>query len=524
VWDESLCIFQGIFNDGPELSRDPAERDYYVAPLIPIWDALLNSKVVHGSMIWAWSDDVFQVPGRGSEFGRGQTRIHDVDRLYGSPGKGLVGDAPWGVVDGWRRKKPEFWHTKKLQSPVKVETLQVTLPVSGGPLRIRIQNRYHFTNLAELTLAWKLGDEQGQLHPAVSPQQVAEIGIPAKQASTSSCYLEVGLLDSEGRLVDQERIRIATDASRVRERRENLVFRNYVGHRAGTESHRLVSADAHLQIHQEKLLEGDLVTIRGQDFELTFEKDGSAIRRFLVHGQVLLYETLVPHILPVDPSRSELPSPWTWQPVRPIVVAQHGEDILVTASICYREVAGTLAHRIMPGGDLIVAYDLKYSGPDLHAREIGMRLGIPPWMNTLHWERKGEWSVYPEDHIGRNSGKAPVHSGADGAVPPNDPFSQDNSPLGTNDFRSTKRHFTRALLAGPDGYGLSILSDGRQHLRAVAKPDHIAIHVCDWFGGTASKAPEWYLNYGKGHLLRTNDNLKGTLHVKPVSMNGRLLS
>jgi beta-galactosidase len=494
VWDESLCIFQGIFDDGPELSRDPGERDYYIAPLIPIWDALLKSKVIQGSMIWAWSDDIFQVPERGSEFGRRQTRVHDVDLLYASPGKGVVGDAPWGVVDGWRRKKPEFWHTKKLQSPIKVKTLQVTTG-SGNPIRLRVHNRYHFTNLAELTLAWRLGNEHGQLHPQVSPQEIAEIEIPAQQL-TAGNDLEVEFLDSAGKLVDRERIRIETTL----------------------ESKRAARAARPLEIRaEEKLLEGDLAVIRGGDFEIAFENDGSAIRRFNVQGRPLLYETPIPHILPIAPSDSEIPSPWTWQAVRPIAVTRESENILVTTSIRYLDVKGNLLYRVMPAGDLVLTYDLKYSGPDLHAREIGIRLGIPPWMSILYWERKGEWSAYPEDHIGRNLGQAQIHSSVARTVPPAGAFSQDDAPVGTNDFRSTKRYFTRAVLAGPDGYGLSILSDGRQHVRAIAKPDYIAVHVCDWFGGTASKAQEWYLNYGKGRLLKTGDLLSGTVHLKPVS-------
>jgi beta-galactosidase len=199
------------------------------------------------------------------------------------------------------------------------------------------------------------------------------------------------------------------------------------------------------------------------------------------------------------------------------VVTREGEDILVKTRIHYREVEGKLLYRVMPAGDLVLTYDLKYSGPDLYAREIGIRFGIPPWMSTLYWERKGEWSAYPEDHIGRNLGTAQIHSGVACIVPPAGPFSQDDAPVGTNDFRSTKRYFTRVDLGGPDGYGLSILSDGRQHLRAIATPNYIAVHVCDWFGGTASKAEEWYLNYGKGRLIKTGDALSGRVHLKPIS-------
>jgi beta-galactosidase len=495
VWDESLCIFQGIFRDGPELCRDPGDRDYYIVPLIPIWDALLASKVIQGSMIWAWSDDIFQVPQRASEFGRHQTRVHDVDRVYSVPGNGVVGDAPWGVVDGWRRKKPEFWHIKKLHSPVKVKSLVISPPSHGSPLRVQVHNRYEFTNLAELRTKWELGDEHGEIRPRIAPQQTGEIQIRVRQRVVPGDNLKIRFLDPTGRLVDEERIQI-----------ESCSKPSFPA-RAATP----------LEVCEEKLLEGNLVTIRGESFEIAFERDGSAIRRFLVDGRMLLYETLLPHILSTDPVQPEMPSPWSWQPVKPTVMARKGSEILVKTVIRYREVEGSLVYRIAPAGDVFAIYDLQYLGPELHAREIGLRFGVPPWMDTLHWLRNGEWSTYPSEHIGRNEGEVRAYSEVKSQVPPKGSFSQDNSAMGTNDFRSVKRHFTHASFISPEGYGLSVVSDGTQHMRATVKPDHIAVHVCDWYGGTASRAEEWYLNYGKGRLLKAGDTLKGVLHLKPIS-------
>jgi beta-galactosidase len=81
MWDESLGIFQGIWGDWDKLARDPGDGDYYVQPLVDVWSAFSNSKTVHGSFIRAWSDDLFLVPGRASEYGTYYTDGHGVDRV-----------------------------------------------------------------------------------------------------------------------------------------------------------------------------------------------------------------------------------------------------------------------------------------------------------------------------------------------------------------------------------------------------------------------------------------------------------
>ena len=40
------------------------------------------------------------------------------------------------------------------------------------------------------------------------------------------------------------------------------------------------------------------------------------------------------------------------------------------------------------------------------AREIGLGFSVPRDCEVLRWERRGDWSVYPEDHIGRTKGEA----------------------------------------------------------------------------------------------------------------------
>ncbi len=492
IWDESLCVFQGLWGDGPELWQDPGDRDYWIAPLIPVWNAVLKSQFVQGSMIWAWADDMFQVPGSGSEYGRNVTMAHTSDDLYRVPGKGVAGDAPWGVVDGWRRKKPEFWDLKKLYSPVKILTLQVPTPESRSPLHLQVQNRYEFTNLSELTLAWQANQESGELHADIAPGQTADVAIPLRGPVSSGEHVQVRFTNASGGWVDEEQILVGEEIK-------------HVPTALGTDS---------LAVHEERILSGTAFCVVGHDFEIAFDKDGTGIKRMIVGGKEVLYETPSLHILPADPSLSDLPSPWTWKPSGPVELTHDGDSVVVTAAGKYRDADGKFIYRVNPAGELTVNYSFTYLGPEVHAREIGLRFGVPPWMDTLAWKRRGEWTAYPPDHIGRNEGSAKAHSGVNLSVPPANAYSQDDSPMGTNDFRSTKRNLEHASITSTDGSGIFIESTGRQHLRASVESDRIAIFLSDWFGGTASQADEWMKNYGTGRVVKSKDRVEGELRLR----------
>ena len=119
LYDEGLAIFQG---DGPQfynLDLDPGLRDYWVVPHVETLRQLLGIEHQLGTMIFAWSDDLFLIPGRGrNEYGRlNWSRPHFADRVYHMPGRGIVGEPPWGIVDGWRRPRPEWWLTKNSSRP-----------------------------------------------------------------------------------------------------------------------------------------------------------------------------------------------------------------------------------------------------------------------------------------------------------------------------------------------------------------------------------------------------------------------
>ena len=497
LWDESFCIFQGrLWGDTRETWLDPGDRDYYIAPLIDVWDAVQTSKNVQGSMIWAWVDDIFLVPGRDSEYGRGGIGRpeHPLDGIYHMPGRGIVGDAPWGFVDGWRRRKPEFWHIKMLMSPVHLRDRDLPRWKPGQPAVFTVDNRYEFTNLSELSLEWSLGNQHGIIHPDVAPHSAGQVTVPVGPQTKSADILSLRFVDRKGQLVIPHRMQL--------------------GVADAVSAPQAKAAPLHY-LHENYWLGGTMERFLGENFEIAFDGSNGRIRRALVNRHSVLYETPKLHVLPIESTLNEFPIYETWRLIKPLEIHPAGDDYEVIEMGTYRDFAGELRFRITPQGSVKVSYDFTYTGTDTRAREIGLQFGVPLWCDKLQWRRVGEWTVYPDDHIGRNDGIAMAHAPAPQPVPPTQPFAQDDTPLGTNDFRSTKRHFVFASLEDKDGYGIGIEAIGTQHFRASVAGDVIEVNVNDWFGGVAAAAwGEWWQNYGQGRELRSDDPNEGVSHNK----------
>ena len=74
--------------------------------------------------------------------------------------------------------------------------------------------------------------------------------------------------------------------------------------------------------------------------------------------------------------------------------------------------------RMDDAGDIEFRYEFTYNGPDLWVREIGLDFELPLAFDKLSWDRKAEYSYYPDDHIGRPQGEAVAHPAVPQTVPP----------------------------------------------------------------------------------------------------------
>ncbi len=250
LWDESYGPYQGAFYDHADLYLDPGIRDYYVEPLIACYRKFIESKVVQGLQIWAWADDMFCPPNMSQENGRGWIHEHFSEELYRIAGRGLCGDAPWGVVDSWRRRKPEFWIVKKLHTPVKLPETPLPMPEAGAAIRVPVQNFYDFTDLSELKIDWQLGSRKGTLKASLPPRTAGELLIDAGTPAPGD-VLAVNFRNAKGQLVDCYRLPIGkamgTPAPTVQE-----------------------SSPVPLRIYSRTRLNGDTTFVNGTNFEARF--------------------------------------------------------------------------------------------------------------------------------------------------------------------------------------------------------------------------------------------------------------
>ncbi len=495
LFDESFAPFQGIWSDAGETWIDPGIRDDYATPLRPIWDAMMKSRATQGSQIWAWSDDLFLVPGRGLEYGRRSTPVHFVEEAYAMDGRGIVGDAPWGLVDGWRRTKPEYWIVRKLHSPVRVEESPIAAPRQGEPLKVEVENQFDFTDLRELSIAWALGAEHGQLVPeaSIAPHARGTLSIAAKRAPREGDLLELAFRSARGEPIDE--------------------FRVPIGRRVAPVAPVEHAQAAPLAIREESTLAGRATRVIGGSFELAIDRDSGLLRRAVAFGDPVLVELPSLHVLVSSRPFADLPDRSTWH-VRRTDVRMDGELAIVEVDGSYEHFDGRYQLSIEPSGAITAAARFRYDGPELFAREIGQRLALPREFDTLDWSRRAEWGVYPVDHVGRPLGRARAFYAHACERPPIWPWSQDDSPLGSNDFRSTKRHVDWAVLSRPSGTALEIVGRDEQSARAMVESDRVALFALDHYGGTGARLGEWESNYGRGRSLKGGETIESVVRFE----------
>ena len=463
-----------------EIAADPGVRDEYGRGFERMWERIFGSAKVIGGAIWSGIDDVFYLP----------------------TGK-AVGYGEWGPIDGWRREKPEYWHIKKSYSPVKVRPEHVPVPAAGAPIVLQVENRHDFTNLSECGIVWRLGDETGRAAMDLAPRRSGILRIRPKTADLAGKTLRIDITSPRGFLIDSYEIAVGEGRS------ELPPFRN--------------PAPSSISLKADPAT----YTVAANAFAWAFDRKTGAILRAEADGApvvaggpalVLLPQTTGPCVtdfsLDIKPF-NDVCGEWQAETVE---AREDGGSVVVTVKGRYREAEGWYKARFDGTGKADFEYEFK-SSAKINPRQYGLVVYLPRAFDTLSWSRRGQWTVYPENHIGRPRGIAKaIVPGREFKfrVPPTRDWKDDQNELGSNDFRSTKSNILWAALSAEDGRGLMLVSDGRHAVRAFLDKDRVGWLIADFNTGGGDL---FFASHHKmdDRPLEPGDMIKGSFTLSFVS-------
>jgi hypothetical protein len=394
--------------DVDTLKRDPGARDFWGESLQRFWDNCFTSEGCLGGAIWGAIDEVFLLP------------------------EGPVGYGEWGLVDGWRRPKPEYWLARKAYSPIHLSDGPVASPGAGNPLTLPVQNRFDHTGWDELTIDWSVGKDSGHLAPVrLDPHQSGTLSIPARNWQNGE-VLKLKFYRSGAILVDQFNLTLGKPVP---------VFPPAQGPAPAV------------------TLDANTLRVQGRDFTLAFSRETGLIREGIFRGRKLLEGG--PYL---NLGAATLPDWWLTH----LGYSTTATEVIVTISGRYMARRGgtdrgRVEFQVSIDGAGMITTRYATGGLPEDSSEVGIRYLLSPDVDRLTWQRNSLWSVYPADHIGRPQGVAMklADPNARYRTQPSHSWAQDSSDFflfgshdaggrGTNDFRSLKRNvlYASCLLSG----------------------------------------------------------------------------
>ena len=406
-WNRSTHGFQGegipaLFDEWAHpacytyatLQEDPNIREFWGHSIERMWSGLFDAPGGLGGAIWGYVDETFMLPEPkvGTAFWKEFARTAKPEDYQGK----CVGYGEWGIVDVWRREKPEFWATKKAYSPVRLMTTEVASFLSGQRLLLPVYNRFDHTDLDEIKIRYTYkGVEKELPAPSIAPHQKGLLVIPA-EAWEEGELLSICFYTATGELLDAEQVSLGSDY--------------HV---------RLADSEAS-PVNGVLLVEetAGMMTIKGDGFEIPFSKETGLISNATSKGQVIIekgpflhLDINLNHLTGAEVRKSArkfLTSDSDWKKQSLTYTRKEGA-VEVALSGFYQDVQTDILIRISPAGEMNVSYVVA-GQPNGYLRETGLSFYLPERLDYLQWERKGMWSCYPEGAFAGNTGETSLYN------------------------------------------------------------------------------------------------------------------
>ncbi|WP_053984475.1 glycoside hydrolase family 2 protein [Niameybacter massiliensis] len=389
-----------------DLTKDNSCREFWGESIKRGWENIFKTDGALGCAIWGGIDDVFYIP-------EGTSKAHQEH----SKGR-ATGYGEWGaVLDSYKREKPEAYLTKKAFSPIRLDEGK---SIFGKGITLYVSNWFDHASLNEVKLICT--DTEGNvlyddlIKENIMPHQDGIIYL--EDVNTYSTGIELAFYFGET-LVDtyylsEKTNELLIDKIKARQGFQTEVVQDEI--KIMTTSSRLIINKNTGKVVVYRLREEDKV-VEGPYFYL----DGK-------RGVVTEVTNITYRI-------------------------QNG-IFYMTAYEVYENKLKNQLDIIFDGENLHTFIKAIDKGDIEQLQQFGVEYSLFPAVEAVKWKRKGLYSSYPLDHIGRNEGIAYLRrkeekSADTYGIRPNWIWEQDmanyflfeeNSQEVTNDFRMRRHH------------------------------------------------------------------------------------
>ena len=365
----------------PELLEDKNVRNFWGQSLDSMWTNVFDSEGSAGGAIWGMIDETFMLPDTLSGYNKwwGFQEVNNEVKMYEGP---VVGYGEWGIVDIWRRKKPEFWNTKKAYSPIKILVKEIDDFRSGRPISIPVYNRFSHTNLKELTTKWKYKGKENiaRIHN-IEPFEKGELQLAPSDWQPGQ-LINIKFFQNDTSLIDEYNLRLGKSEARLP-----------------------VPEAGNITVED---IAGGKVKIAGNDFKASLDKTTGLLENVVSNNDTLIKSGPWLHFrYPRQNSLSVIPMIEYKENFKTEKVDYELKDGYLNIHVSGKTEKLNFAYRIKMDakGKIIIGYDLVNNGEEEQLEELGLKFITGNGFDTLRWERNSYWNSYPAIHIGMPSGK-----------------------------------------------------------------------------------------------------------------------
>ncbi|WP_341840701.1 glycoside hydrolase family 2 protein [Chitinophaga caseinilytica] len=422
-WAHVAC-----YNVG-HLRNDPNVKDFWGRSMDTTWLVRFDVPGNIGGAIWGMIDETFHLPGK------------------------VTGYGPWGFVDVWRRKKAEFWNTKKAYSPVRVGKTHFDALPANGILEVPVKNRFDHLSLSQIVCKIESGGKAVDVKlPPVAPHQNGVIALPVKGISVNGVMIR--FYDPAGALIDEERISWGPRGSgQLPVAAGSWQF--------STDKNVQRSGDVELRNYGRLAVKGSVVVTGKPQVVVNRPENWNAFKNTpgIFSGNMTVAEEQI---------------------------VEETDRIVVRTRGVMGAYPVALETSYFPNG----LVEVRYTANSLprHTWEIGVKIPLAPELSRIAWRRQGYWSSYPAGHLSADSGAALKNSGKayHYRQQPEGSIAEDMTDYylnattderkagmhGSEGFRGKKEHIFEYEASRQNGPGrIRVLSDGSQAARMDVEAD-----------------------------------------------------